>query len=488
MVSATVAVRLLLGSVTITEMAADWLTMTLPPATIDFLLERLSTYAKPFMLVGLLSAQVVAGGVLGVGYGQLVTRLPETEREWPRALGVSGALWTVSMLTLVPLFGGGVFGSDARGGMVSFMAASMVTYAVYGVALAALFGEVARAGDAIDQGRRAVLRKTLVWASVMAAVAVGGKFLLDRARSQVSNSATFRVAGVLATEVTPNEEFYVISKNFIDPVIDSERWGLEITGLVERPHTLTYQELTALPSVERYVTLECISNEVGGDLISNALWRGVPLGDILDSAGLKPGIVDVAFESEDGYSDSIPVERAMRDEVMVVYEMNGEPLPESHGFPARLIVPGLFGLKSVKWLKKIEPVPIDYVGYWQQRGWTDDPIVKTMSRIDTPATKTAEPRGPLQLGGVAFAGDRGISKVELSLDAGTTWVEVDETTAPLSAYTWVIWKSRVLPGSSRHAEVRVRATDGGDAVQTARRMATIPDGATGHHEILVELV
>ena len=252
MVSATVAVRLLLGSVTITELAADWLTMTLPPATIDFLLERLSTYAKPSMLVGLLAAQVVAGGAVGVGYGQLSARLPASEREWPRALAASGALWVVSMLTLVPLFGGGVFGADARGGTVSFLAASLVTYAVYGVALAALFGEASRAGGAIDHGRRAVLRKTVVWASVVAAVALGGKFLLDRARSQVSNSASFRVAGVLSSEVTPNEEFYVISKNFIDPVIDSERWSLEITGLVERPRTLTYEELTALPSVERY--------------------------------------------------------------------------------------------------------------------------------------------------------------------------------------------------------------------------------------------
>ena len=488
MVSATVAVRLLLGSVTITELAADWLTMTLPPATIDFLLERLSTYAKPSMLVGLLAAQLVAGGAVGVGYGQLSARLPASDREWPRAFAVSGALWVVSMLTLVPLFGGGVFGADARGGTVSFLAASLVTYAVYGVALAALFGEASRAGDAIDHGRRAVLRKTVVWASVVAAVALGGKFLLDRARSQVSNSASFRVAGVLSTEVTPNEEFYVISKNFIDPVIDSERWGLEITGLVERPRTLTYEELVGLPSVERFVTLECISNEVGGDLISTALWRGVPLRDVLESAGLKPGILDVAIESEDGYSESIPVERAMRDEVLVAYEMNGESLPESHGFPARLIIPGFFGLKSVKWLKKIEPVPIDYVGYWQQRGWTDDPVVKTMSRIDTPATKTAQPRGPLQIAGVAFAGDRGIAKVELSLDAGTTWTEVDETTAPLSAYTWIIWKARALPGSFRLAEVRVRATDGDGAVQTHRRMATIPDGATGHHEILVELV
>ena len=488
MVSATVAVRLLLGSVTITELAADWLTMTLPPATIDFLLERLSTYAKPSMLVGLLAAQVVVGGAVGVGYGQMTARLPASEREWPRALAVSGVLWVVSMLTLVPVFGGGAFGAGARGGAVSFMAASLVTYAVYGVALAALFGEASRAGDTIDHGRRAVLRKTVVWASAVAALAVGGKFLLDRARSQVSNSGSFRVAGVLSSEVTPNEEFYVISKNFIDPVIDPERWGLEIAGLVERPQSLTYEELVGLPSVERFVTLECISNEVGGDLISTALWRGAPLRNVLENAGLKPGIVDVAFESEDGYSESIPVERAMRDEVLVAYEMNGEPLPESHGFPARLIIPGFFGLKSVKWLKKIEPVPIDYAGYWQQRGWTDDPVVKTMSRIDTPATKTAQPRGELQIAGVAFAGDRGISRVELSLDAGETWVESEEMTEPLSAYTWIIWKARVLPGSSRLAEVRVRATDGDGAVQTHRRMATIPEGATGHHEILVELV
>ena len=128
MVSATVAVRLLLGSVTITELAADWLTMTLPPATIDFLLERLSTYAKPSMLVGLLAAQVVVGAAVGVGYGQMTARLPASEREWPRALAVSGVLWVVSMLTLMPVFGGGAFGAGARGGAVSFMAASLVTY------------------------------------------------------------------------------------------------------------------------------------------------------------------------------------------------------------------------------------------------------------------------------------------------------------------------------------------------------------------------
>ena len=323
-----------------------------------------------------------------------------------------------------------------------------------------------------------MLRKTVVWASAVAALAVGGKFLLDRARSQVSNSGSFRVAGVLSPEVTPNEDFYVISKNFIDPVIDSERWGLEIAGLVERPQSLTYEELVGLPSVERFVTLECISNEVGGDLISTALWRGAPLRNVLENAGLKPGIVDVAFESEDGYSESIPVERAMRDEVLVAYEMNGEPLPESHGFPARLIIPGFFGLKSVKWLKKIEPVPIDYAAIGSN---VVGPMTRSSRRCRgsiRPATKTAQPRGALQIAGVAFAGDRGISRVEFSLDAGGTWTEAEEMTEPLSAYTWIIWKARVLSGSSRHAEVRVRATDGDGAVQTHRRMATIPDG--GH--------
>ena len=418
MVLATAAVRLLIGSLTITELAADWLTATLHPTVIDFLLERLSTSAKPSMFVGLLAAQVMFGGAVGICYGQLTARLPVPEREWPRALMVSGALWVISMLTLAPLFGGGVFGAGVRGGAFSFMAVSLAAYAVYGIVLAALFGEADIDEEGAGYGRRALLRRALGWAAALAVLAVGGKFLVDRARSQVSNSRSFRVEGVLSSEVTPNEEFYVISKNFIDPAIDSERWGLEIGGLVETPYRLTYEELTALPAREQFVTLECISNEVGGDLISTALWRGTPLRTVIERAGLRPGVVDVVFESEDGYSESIPVERAMRDEVLIAYEMNGEPLSVSHGFPARLIVPGFFGLKSVKWLTKIEPVAIDYLGYWQQRGWTDDPVVKTMSRIDTPATRTTRPRGAFPVGGVAFAGDRGIAKVELSLDAG----------------------------------------------------------------------
>ena len=161
-----------------------------------------------------------------------------------------------------------------------------------------------------------------------------------------------------------------------------------------------------MPPVEEYVTLECISNLVGGDLISNAKWRGVPLRMFLERARLKPSVVDISFYAQDGYSESIPLEMAMRDEVIVAYEMNGEPLPSKHGFPARLIVPGYFGLKHVKWLTKIEPVVHDFRGYWQQRGWTDVPWVKTFSRIDVPSHMSVIEGGMLSLGGVAFAGDR----------------------------------------------------------------------------------
>ena len=259
-------------------------------------------------------------------------------------------------------------------------------------------------------------------------------------------------------------------------------WILEIDGEVEVPYWVDYQQLVTMPSVEEYVTLECISNLVGGDLISNAKWRGVPLRAFLERARLKPGVVDIAFYAQDGYSESIPLEMAMRDEVMVAYEMNGEPLPSKHGFPARLIVPGYFGLKHVKWLTKIEPVVHDFRGYWQQRGWTDVPWVKTFSRIDVPSHESVIEGGTVSLGGVAFAGDRGISNVEVSVDGGATWTAADSISEPLSPYTWVIWRAE-LPAPGAEFGVRVRATDGEGAVQTAEVAKSLPSGATGHHAI-----
>jgi DMSO/TMAO reductase YedYZ molybdopterin-dependent catalytic subunit len=282
---------------------------------------------------------------------------------------------------------------------------------------------------------------------------------------------------LLTLEITPSRDFYVVSKNAFDPQVDARRWKLEITGLVDNALSLSYDDIRALPSVEQYATLACISNEVGGDLIGNALWRGVRLKDLLEQAGLKQGVVDIVLRASDDYSDSIPLERAMGEGTLLVYEMNGEPLTSEHGFPVRLLVPGIYGMKNVKWITRIEPVDFDFKGYWQRRGWDDRAEYKTLSRIDAP---DATVHSAATIAGIAFAGDRGISKVEISIDGNKTW-ERAETKPGLSPYTWVLWHKVWEPTQPGRHRIAVRATDGRGITQTSEYAPPDPSGSSGYH-------
>ena len=486
MVVFIITTRTLGSSQSLPELAADWFTVFLPASLLDFLLETLVFSAKPLMFAGLLIAQIIIGGLLGVLYARVAGRWPVTEPgEWGRTIGFGGVLWLLTMLMLVPLFGGGFFASKVIGGSMTFILTSVGAFAIYGIALGYFFTQAAqdRPGASRYSTRREFIKTATAWVVIGGGALFGLTFVFDRLRSQTSSSGTFRTQGILSTEVTPNDEFYIVSKNIIDPEVSLERWVLDISGLVEEPFQLTYDELIAMPSFEEFVTLECISNFVGGDLISNAKWKGVPLKRILERAKLKPGVIDISFQATDGYSESIPLEMAMRDEVMVVYQMNGEPLPFKHGFPVRLIVPGYFGLKHVKWLASIEPIDRNFKGYWQQRGWTDVPYVKTFSRLDLPRSGSEIAENLVTLGGVAFAGDRGISNVEISVNAGVTWTTVDNVSKPLSPYTWVIWTTEIVPPQEGRTLIKVRATDGEGEVQTAMTQGSLPDGATGLHDI-----
>ena len=286
----------------------------------------------------------------------------------------------------------------------------------------------------------------------------------------------------LALELTPTKDFYLVSKNPFDPEINSKRWQLEINGLVENPFTLNYPEIQSLPFVEQYATLECIDNQVGGNLIGNALWRGVRLRDLLERAKLHEGIVDIVFRAADGYTDSIPLERALRDGTLLVYQMNNEPLTLSHGFPLRLIVPSIYGMKNVKWIVQIEAVNYDFKGYWQKRGWNDKAEYKTMSRIDVPDGKI---NSSTTIAGIAFAGDRGISKVDVSTDNGRNW-ESANIKEPMSTFSWVLWHKIWTPTQAGEYRIKVRATDGSGVLQTAQFAPPDPDGASGYHEITIK--
>jgi hypothetical protein len=315
----------------------------------------------------------------------------------------------------------------------------------------------------------------------IAALAIGGGAVAGLTRTP-SGAAKANGGGRvgnngLPPEITPIDDFYHVSKNFVDPKVEERGWSLQIGGMVERPYSLTLADIRALPAVTETRTLACISNEVGGDLISNATWKGVRLKDLLDRAGVKSGVVDLALSARDGYTESMPIDRALNGDVIAVYEMNGQPLPDKNGYPLRLLVPDIYGMKNVKWITKLDVVATDFKGFWQGQGWSDVATIKTMSRIDFPRNFDLLPTGPNKIGGVAFAGARGTAKIEVSPDGGQTWQE-GVIRRPLGPYTWVLWSATVNLADGEHL-LQVRATDGTGQVQTDQLAPPLPDGSSG---------
>jgi DMSO/TMAO reductase YedYZ molybdopterin-dependent catalytic subunit len=282
--------------------------------------------------------------------------------------------------------------------------------------------------------------------------------------------------------ITPNTDFYRIDTAPLGPpTVDLSTWKLEVTGLVERPLSLDFADVTDLPMVERVITIACVSNEVGGDLIGTAKWLGTPLGDLLRRAGVKPEASQIVGRSVDGFTVGFPVEAAFDGrEALVVVGMNDEPLPFEHGFPVRLVVAGLYGyVSATKWLSEIELTTWDaFDAYWVPRGWSKEGPIKTQSRIDSPRRGSRLAPGATGFGGVAWAPHRGIQRVEWRVDDGP-WAEA-VLGASVGDDVWRQWSFvwDAVPGV--HA-VQVRATDGDGATQIEQRSPVAPDGATGYH-------
>ena len=289
----------------------------------------------------------------------------------------------------------------------------------------------------------------------------------------------------ITPRLTDLNDHYTVDTALIDPRVDAARWKLEIGGAVDEPYSITYEELLDLEAVEQLHTLECISNEVGGDLIGTALWTGVPLRDLLDRAKPQSGAFDVVLRSVDGYTDSIRVAKAMEPKTIVAYLMNGYTLPEEHGYPVRLLVPNIYGMKNVKWLTRIELVTTDFQGYWMERGWSDLAVVNTHSRIDTPF-RVRWDGGQIPLGGIANAGSRRIARVEVSTDNGARWSDA-ELEDPLGPLTWRRWRYLwTPPGTGKHV-VLIRATDSEGQPQTATKRPPFPSGSTGYDSIELDV-
>jgi DMSO/TMAO reductase YedYZ molybdopterin-dependent catalytic subunit len=288
--------------------------------------------------------------------------------------------------------------------------------------------------------------------------------------------------------VVPNDRFYRIDTAFVVPRVDPRTWTLTIKGMVDKETTFTLDDLAAMPQVEQFVTIACVSNEVGGKYVGNALWKGVDLRSVLARAGVQEGATQIVGRSVDDFTAGFPTEWAMDPlrTPMIALQMNGVPLPSDHGYPARLIIPGLYGyVSATKWLKEIELTTLEaFDGYWIPLGWAKEAPILTQSRIDVPRNGSTVPTGTNAVAGVAWAPDRGISAVEVRIDDGE-WQQA-ELSDPLAPAAWVQWKLAwdATPGNHR---IMVRATDGEGVVQTEERTPPAPDGARGHHRIAVSV-
>jgi DMSO/TMAO reductase YedYZ molybdopterin-dependent catalytic subunit len=497
-VLALFAYRSATGMPTLPEALAERMIRLLPYQVFALVLAKLQHLAKPLGFGMAIVACVGGFGLGGAIYARVAPRLG-----WGRprlGLATAVACWALLTFVILPLIEGSALGVPLTTVVTAPAVPMGIASALYAALLVLLAGPAgsrapslpaspAPAGEDEPGGvsRRDALRRSIV---PVLAIALGTRWAawLAAAAARVAAAAaqTFVLLRGMPPEVTPNDRFYQISKNFVDPTVDVARWTLEVRGLVARPLRLTLAQLKqAGPAVERYQTFECISNEVGGDLISNARWKAVRAADVLTLAGVKPGAKTIVWHAADGYTESIPLDVALDPVTLLAYEMNGEPIPQAHGAPVRVLLANRYGMKQPKWLTAIEVSDRDYrsvKGYWVQQGWSQDAYVKVNS-----AFRVQTQDGPaIALGGWAYAGNRGISRVEFSPDDGKTWLPAAVKPA-LGEHAWQFWSAMWTPPRAGEYAIKVRATDGKGAVQPEEPKPTLPDGGQGYHTVTVRV-
>jgi DMSO/TMAO reductase YedYZ molybdopterin-dependent catalytic subunit len=343
-------------------------------------------------------------------------------------------------------------------------------------------------GDSMRLDRR----NALGWLTLGSGVLVGGGVtaLLRYTFDSSSTPKTALKGGQnLPSGITAQSDFYSISKNLeaFDPKLNADKWQLKVSGLVKTPRQYTLAELKTKPRNDLEATMVCISNAVGGGLIGNAIWNGFRLRDLLLEVGIEPTARFINWKAADGYTESLPLAQALEDDVLLVYGMNNEALSQKHGFPLRVLIPGRLGMKQPRWITEIELSDKETTGYWVERGWSRSAYAQTMSRIDSPdeLAVNLKASGIQEIRGIAFAGKKAITKVEISTDGGTSWQEA-ELLPRRSSLAWQQWRSPWMPKAGSH-QLAVRAYADG-VMQPEEERDALPEASSGWHHFITNLI
>jgi DMSO/TMAO reductase YedYZ molybdopterin-dependent catalytic subunit len=440
------------------EQAGFLLLKVLPLSAFESMLKALGVVARPLLL---LAATVVIIAIYGAATLLSARLFPRVYV--PIVTGLAALVSTiVAILALSP-------GDSTIG-----VAVEVVLLAVTVPLVDRILDSLASAGT-VNEDRRILLRNLFYGAVGIAVLGIGYANV-----RRFTTALAITEGNRAASEVTDVNDFYVVSKNLAgDPVVNASTWRLNLPT-----RSLTYAELLAVPSQQQELTLECISNDVGGTLISNGMWKGPRVTDVLALTTVPSDAVWMLMESADGYTESFHLRELTPDHLLATH-LNGAPLTPQHGFPARFLFPGHYGMKQPKWVTRIRFSASDQPGYWENNGWDELAIVKTMSRIDRPTDGTALAAGSIQFGGIAFAGSRRISAVELSWDNGRSW-QAAQLRAEFAPNAWRFWQLTASLAAG-HYRVSVRARDGEGTLQTSKTAGTLPNGADGYHSITLDL-
>ena len=492
---ATLLVRIMTGLPSLSEVIGNGLALLIPGSLFGTLIDTLQERGRPLLLLGSSVLILLVGALLGrwlAAWSWLAVSpypaAPAVRRGRARLRWLLPALglWLLT-LPLIALGEGSLAVSSTAAALVDWLLLTGLLELLLG--LPQLGGS--QPGQLGSSPGGTLPRRTILAAAggLLGAISLGylGFNVLTASSPPVPQLGRGKLKGGfgdrLPSGLTPTSDFYVVSKDlFGPPSVSASTWRLAVGGL--HPFALSYQELLAEPHLHQTQTLECISNPVGGTLISTGVWQGVQLSRLLQRAGVPAGTRQVVFGCADGYSESLVLEQAMAPTTLVADRLNGAPLTAQHGFPARILVVDHYGMKNPKWLTEISFSAQPFLGYWEQQGWNAGAYPRIFSRFDFPAGNgsLSAGRGYL-LTGVAYAGTRGISQVEVSFDGGRSWSKAN-LRAPLSAYSWTLWSVAWRPSSGFYT-LQLRARDGRGNYQQPGQGQTFPDGAHGLQQLTV---